>query len=126
MGNASEDAVNPSVCADPPRSRFPGRERSVPGRVPLHGPRSPSEASAAVLSPGTLRVDVWGGHGTVVVPRGVGWRSGLADVLGVSYNRHIFKDPHLDIIHHHIITITTEEDFIKTSGTPNYARAGTV
>ena len=62
---------------------FPGRERSVPGRATLHAPRSPSRASAAILSPGIPRADVWGGRGTVVVPRGVGWRSGLAAVFWV-------------------------------------------
>ena len=31
---------------------FPGRERAVPGRAPLHAPRSPSSSSAPVLSRG--------------------------------------------------------------------------
>ena len=74
-------------------SATPGSEQPVPGRVPFHGPRSPSQASEAVLSPGSPRADVWGGRGTVVVPRGVGWRSGLAAVFWVCYNRHVFKDP---------------------------------
>ena len=30
---------------------------------------------------------------SVVVPRGVGWRSGLAAVFWVCCNRHVFKDP---------------------------------
>ena len=96
------------IYCEPLRSRgssasFPGRERAVPGRAPLHAPRSPSRASAAILSPGTARADVWGGRGTVVVPRGVRWRSGLAAVFWVFYNRYIFKDPfgHHDHHHHH-------------------------
>ena len=39
VGKASEDAVKPSVREDPPRSRRE-RERSGPGRAPLHAPRS--------------------------------------------------------------------------------------
>ena len=87
-------------CCEPLRLRgsapFPGRERSIPGRAPLHAPRSASRASAAILSRGTPRADVWGGLGTVVVPRGVRRRSGLAAIFGVCYNRHIFKDPNDD------------------------------
>ena len=51
---------------------FPGSERPVPGKAPLHAPRSPSWTSAAILSPGTPRADVWGGRGTIVVLRGAG------------------------------------------------------
>ena len=93
------------ICCESLRWRgsapFPGRERSVPGRARLHAPRSPSRASAAILSPGTPRADVWGGRGTVVVQRGVGWRSGIASVYWVYYNRHVFKDPFGHDHHHH-------------------------
>ena len=59
-------------------SATPGSERPVPGRARFQGPRSPWRSSAPVLSPGSPRADVWGGRGTIVVPRGVGWRSGVA------------------------------------------------
>ena len=45
------------------------------------------------FSRGTQRADVWGRCGTVVVPRGVGWRSGVAAVFWSCYNKSIFKDP---------------------------------
>ena len=80
-------------------SRFsatPGASDPVPGRAPLHAPRSTSRASAAILSPGTQSADVWGGRGTVVVPTGVGWRSGVAAVFWVFYNKIVFKDPNDD------------------------------
>ena len=64
MGKASEDAVNASVRAFVGIRPFPGREQSVHGRAPLHGPRSPSRASAAISSPVTPRADVFGGRGT--------------------------------------------------------------
>ena len=83
-------------CCEPLRLRgsapFPGRERSIPGRAPLHAPRSASRASAAILSRGTPRADVWGGLGTVVVPRGVGWRTVEPMPSGAYWNRPIFKD----------------------------------
>ena len=44
---------------------------------------------------------VWGGRGTVVVPREVGRRSGLAAVCWVYYNRHNFKHPFGHRHHHH-------------------------
>ena len=47
------------------------------------------------------RPDVWGGRGTVVVPRGVGWRSGLAAGFWVCYTRHVFKDRFGHHHHHH-------------------------
>ena len=72
VGKASEDAVNPSVRADPP---LPGEGVICPreGVSPRAPP--PSWASAEILSPGTPRADVWGGRGTVVLPRGVGGRT---------------------------------------------------
>ena len=36
---------------------------------------------------------MWVGLGAVARYRGIGWRSGLADVFGVYYNRHVLKDP---------------------------------
>ena len=97
----------------PPGERsLPPRERggSVPGRAPPHDPRSPSRALAAILSPGTPRTDVWSGRGTVVVPRGVGWRSGIAAVSGHVITG-IFSKIHLDITII-IITTTTEQHYI--------------
>ena len=41
---------------------------------------------------------MWGGRGTVVVPRVVGWRSGVAAVFRLCYNKRISKDP---FGHHH-------------------------
>ena len=50
---------------------------------------------------------MWGWRGTVVVPRGVGWRSGLAAVFWVCYNKTIFSKIHSDIT-----TTATEEHYI--------------
>ena len=55
--------------------------------------RSPSLAATAVLSPGIARAGVWVGLGAVARPRGIGWRSGLAAVFVVYFNRHVFRDP---------------------------------
>ena len=54
--------------------------------------RSPSLAATPVLSPGIARAAVWVELGAVARSRGIGWRSGLAAVLGVYYNRHVFRD----------------------------------
>ena len=54
--------------------------------------RSPSLAATPVLSPGIARAAVWVGLGAVARSLGIGWRSGLAAVFGVYYNRHVFKD----------------------------------
>ena len=56
-------------------SATPGREQAVPGRAASPAPRSPSSASAPVLSPGTPRTDVWGDRGTVVVAPAVWCRT---------------------------------------------------
>ena len=53
--------------------------------------RSPSLAATPVLSAAIARAAVWVGHGAVARSRRIGWRSGLAAVLGVYYNRHVFK-----------------------------------
>ena len=45
-----------------------------------------------ILSPGIARATVWVGLGAVARSRGIGWRSGLAAVFGVSYNRHVSRD----------------------------------
>ena len=65
--------------------------------------RSPSLAATPVLSPGIARADVWAGLGAVALSRGIGWRSAVAAVLGVYYNRHDFKDPfgHHVAYHYH-------------------------
>ena len=44
-----------------------------------------------VLSPGIARAAVWVGLGAVAWSRGIGWRSGVAAVLGVKTG--MFKDP---------------------------------
>ena len=55
--------------------------------------RSPSLAATPVLSPEIARAAVWVELGAVARSRGIGWRSGLAAVFGVYYNRHVFEDP---------------------------------
>ena len=45
------------------------------GAAPFPAPRAPRVAAPPVLSPATPRAVIWGGRGTVVRPRGVGWRS---------------------------------------------------
>ena len=55
--------------------------------------RSQSLAATPVLSPGIARAAVFVGLGTVARSWGIGWRSELAAVFGVYYNRHVFKDP---------------------------------
>ena len=55
--------------------------------------RSPSLAATPVLAPGIARAAVWVGLGAVARSRGIGWRSGLAAVFGVYYNRNVFRDP---------------------------------
>ena len=63
---------------------------------PFHAPRSPSRSWAPVLSPGSPRVAVWGGHGANPRPRVAEWRSGPAAVFWVCYNKKVFKDPNND------------------------------
>ena len=63
--------------------------------------RSPSLAATPVLSPGIARAAVWVGLGAVARSRGIGWHSGLAAILGVYYNRHVFEDPFGHHHHHH-------------------------
>ena len=58
----------------------------------LKNRRSPSLAATPVISPGIARAAVWVGLGAVSRSRGIGWRSGLAAVFRVYYNRHVFKD----------------------------------
>ena len=65
-------------------NKIPGTWCTGGGYLPRPGdqlsptPRSPSLATAPLLSPGTPRPAVWGGRGTVARPRGGGWRSGAA------------------------------------------------
>ena len=87
---------------------FPGSERPVPGRAPLHAPRSPSRASAAILSPATPRADVWGGRGTVVVPRGVCGGARESQLFFGYVITAIFSKINLDIF---ITTTTTEQHY---------------
>ena len=54
-----------------------------PREVASPRPRSPSQASASIYSPGTQRADLWGGCGEVVLPRGVEWRSAMAAVFSI-------------------------------------------
>ena len=54
--------------------------------------RLPSLAATSVLSPGIAGATVWVGLGAVARSRRIGWRSGLAAVFGVCYNRHVFRD----------------------------------
>ena len=77
--NLSKSYVEPSL---------PGRGRAVPLTAPLHAPRSPSSPSAPVLSPGSPRVDVWGGRGTAAMPRWVRWRTIEPTPSGAYRNRH--------------------------------------
>ena len=80
---------------DPP----PFRGASDPSsRGPFNTPRSPSRSWAPVLLPGSPKAAVWDGHSANPRPREAEWSSGVAAVLGVYYNRHIFKDP---FRHHH-------------------------
>ena len=72
---------------------FSESEQSVPSGAFLHAPRSPSRAVASIRSPGTPRVDVWGGRGTVVVPRGVGRRTVETVPTGACHDGPIFKYP---------------------------------
>ena len=60
-------------------------------------PRSPRWSSPPVLSPSRDRAAVWGRRGTTARPREAKWSSGVAAVLGVYYNRLVFKDP---FVHH--------------------------
>ena len=64
--------------------------------------RSAILVATPVLSLGIARAAVWVGLGAVARSRGIGWRTGLAAVLGVYYNRHDFRDPFMT-------TTTTEE-----------------
>ena len=77
--------------------------------------RSPSLAATPVISPGIARAAVWVGLGAVARSWGIGWRSGLAAVFGVYYNRHVFGDPfghHYYHYYYRITTTTTEEHYI--------------
>ena len=62
--------------------RWPEIEPPVPGKAPLYAPRSSSSASALVLSPGSPRAAAWGGSGSLVWMRGVGYRSAEPVRLG--------------------------------------------
>ena len=64
---------------------------AVSRRGPSRNRRSPSLAATPVLSAAIARAAVWVGHGAVARSRRIGWRSGLAAVLGVYYNRHVFQ-----------------------------------
>ena len=81
-------------------SATPGSERTVPGRVPFHAPRSPSRSSAPVRSPAPQRAAVWGGRGATARPRQPKWSSGVATVCWVYYNERKTK-----------ITTTTEHHY---------------
>ena len=87
----------------------PGSDRPVPGWAPFHTPRSPSQASAVTRSPGTQRTDVLGRRGSVVVPRGVDWRSALAAMFRVWNIENIFKDPLGHHYHHHRGAISIQD-----------------
>ena len=89
-GNGSGSVENPSFPVDPPPSRG-GSDPSQEGTSAR--PRLPSRASAAILSPGAPRADVWGGRGMVVVPRGVAQRAVARMPSGAYWKRYIFKDP---------------------------------
>ena len=56
-------------------------------------PRSPRWSSPPVLSPSRERAVVWGERGATARPREAKWSSGVAAILGVYYNRHVFRDP---------------------------------
>ena len=57
------------------------------------------ELRTPVLSPGSPRSAVWGGHGAKPRPREAEWSSGLAAVFWARYNKNVFKDP---FGHHHV------------------------
>ena len=61
-----------------------GEREPSPGEA-FHAPRSRSWDSSAVVSPGTLRADVWGGRGTGVRSLGAGWRAVERRVVSVLF-----------------------------------------
>ena len=71
---------------------FRGASKPSPGG-PFHAPRSPSRSSATVLLPVRQRAAVWDGRRATARPREAKWRSGVAAVFWVDYNKNIFKDP---------------------------------
>ena len=58
-----------------------------PGEA-FHAPRSRSWDSSAVVSPGTPKADVWGGHGTGVRSLGIGRRALERRVVSVLFREY--------------------------------------
>ena len=81
---------------------------AVSGRATLKNRRWPSLAATPVLSPGIARAAVWVGLGILARSREIGWRSGLAVIFGVYYNRHVCRDP----FRHCYYYCTTEEHYV--------------
>ena len=70
----------------PPR----GTSGPVPGRAPLHAPRSPSRARHPFIRRQIIGLLCgW----DVATPREAEWSSGVAGVFWGCYNQNIFKDP---------------------------------
>ena len=91
----------------------PSRGASDPSPVePLDAPRSRSRSSAPILPPRPQRGAICGGRGTVVVPRGVGWRSGVAAVFWVCCSKNVFKDP---FGHHYYYRGASYNDILRSS-----------
>ena len=110
MGKASEDVANPSVRAEPPRS---GGESgsSLGGR--LCTPPLAESVIGGIFSPGTPKADVWGERGTVVVPRGVRWRTVEPVPTGAYWNPPILKGPFGHHHHHHHHHVHYNNDIFK-------------
>ena len=89
----SEDAVNPSLPADPSRFRRES-EPSPGGRIP---PALRSPSSFVRRSP---RGDVWGDRGAVAVPRVVRWRTVEPVSVGVYGSRHSREESFRRYPHH--------------------------
>ena len=91
-------------CCDTGISKFlrfsatPGSEQTRPREGT--SPRSPliELGTAPVVRWGQRRAAVWDGHGATARPWEAKWRSGVAAVFWVCYNKHIVEDP---FGHHH-------------------------
>ena len=62
------------ICTFLRFSTFQEERETSPGEA-FHALRSRSWESSVVVSPGTPRADVWGGHGTGARSLGAGWRA---------------------------------------------------